>query len=165
MIKYIFLILFSLTSTYVSSQKLETLPKDEKTVYIYFSSNDNHTRKTKTSSAKGKMKQTMYYYSFSNIPETDCNRRQSDFWITTSNYKNFDAMFANKKMPTFEVNEQFLQENKNSIIDRAYMDRVGPKKTLELLRKSQHIFIIDENEKLGNRYIANQGIVGFIYEE
>ncbi|WP_433991499.1 hypothetical protein U8527_01675 [Kordia algicida OT-1] len=140
--------------------------KGEKSIFILYDATDNDVKKNLSSLANGKIKADTYYYTFLNQnKKDDCESEQFNFWITYKSYESFNDLAKNKKTSKFNVSKDFLEINKSKIINRAFMDSIGFKKTFNLLKDIEYIYLIDKQEVKNNVYTVKKVNLSFSREE
>ena len=151
MIKNIIIILSLTFSTNIYCQSYKSL-KGKDTAYFYF----DYSRQLdkKVNSIHSITKDTTYFYIFK---ENNPNERiQRKFNLIRSKYLTFSDQEANNQADVKTLTRCFLRKNKDIIIYPK--DLVGHK--MEKIIKSRSlksiIYIIDIQEKRGNKFIARE---------
>lgn len=80
-------------------------------------------------------------------------------------YKDFDQMELDKPVPIFNVNKEFVKNNKDKIISLDYMKQLGYEKFLQLFKDAKHIFLIDQTEVIDNKLTIKEVFLQYIGEE
>lgn len=149
----------------LKGQNLQDL-KNEKSIFIIYDTKDKNTKKSTSAFANGKISSDTYYYTFINSDrDEDCEPEYFNFWIKYSSYMSFNDYYNKKKTPKFKVSKDFLKINKAKIVDRAFMDSIGYKKTFDLLKNCESIYLIDKQEAEEDNYIVKKAILSFSHEE
>lgn len=161
---YLFILTLFCLGT-LKGQNLQDL-RNEKTIFIVYNVDDNNIKKQSSSITNGKIKTDTYFYTFTNHnKKDDCEPDQFNFWIKYISYESFNDLSKNKKTPKFKISKKFLEINKTKIIDRAFMDSIGYKKTFNLLNSKDSIYIVDMQECDNETCIVKKASFSFSPEE
>ena len=141
--KYLILILMLFIGITLKAQDLGKI-KSQNTFFILFESS-NSEEKIDLSRIINKNKDLRYHYRFY---KNNKSKDKLDFSFSYSKYQTFDDAHndINAAM-VFRLNKSFLRKNKDVIITRDFMEKVGKNTIVDLFfRGNIYIFLIDKLE-------------------
>ena len=98
-----------------------------------------------------------YSYEFNKKPA---------LYLNYSDYQSFDdAISKVNKSIIFNVDNSFLRQNKNIIITKELMDKIGRAKSFEILLNAKTIFLIDKEEIKKNKILIREVSLDWEREE
>lgn len=153
----IFIILFFASSA--KSQSLEKI-ENQNTFFILF---DNKNSLSKYGCGnRGKSEKCSYHFY-------KTNKEEFEFHFYYSTYPTFDDEYntLNKSM-LFKVNKSFIKKNKDIIITRNFMEKMGQETMLRLLydnRSNKIIFLINTADTNNGKLLVRQVTINYIAEE
>ena len=125
----------------------ETILNKQEVLFIYFSGDEKERKQIKNESKKSTKNE--YYYSF-------YFNKYDKVELVFKEYADFDEMHRNKPVPYFRTHKSFLKKNKQVILTKEKMIRIGFEETLFKLQRAKNIFLIDKNETEKNKIIIKQ---------
>tara|TARA_R110001606_G_C15366749_1_gene649121 strand:+ start:1017 stop:1499 length:483 start_codon:yes stop_codon:yes gene_type:complete len=154
------IILFSSLIFFSFILKAQDLNKIKKqNVFFVIFENCELTKKTDVST---KSQNRFNYYFFKKS-----DKEEFKFSFNYSKYPTYDdeSNDINERM-VYRVNKSFLRKNKDIIITRKFMEKVGEYAIIDLLfRGNKHIFIIDKSEMKNNKILLREVRFDYTAEE
>lgn len=145
-----FLILFFFTSFSLFSQNLEKLINSD-VLIVYFENNKNLFEGKKYNKTKNDILTITYnYYTISN----DNSKYMLSLYYRS--YIDFDAQINKEKAFKLIINKSFLKKNKDIILTKRFMDKIGFDETLNLFTKADTILLIDNDDIEQNKLILKE---------
>ncbi|AZJ33453.1 hypothetical protein [Tenacibaculum mesophilum] len=93
-----------------------------------------------------------YFYSFK-----ENNFKRALFNLNYSDYHDFDdAISQINKSIIFEVDKSFLKKNKEIILTKEILDKIGGQESFKLLLGAKIIFLIDKAEVKNNKILIRE---------
>ena len=135
---------YSLFIFSLNAQDIEKI-KNQKVFFVLFDTKDEYMRRVDLSTNK---KGETYSYNFYFYNNLENKKKQYGFSFSYWKYWTYDDYDAkiNERM-VFKLNKSFLRKNKDIIITREFIERIGEDAITELLADGfDHIFLIDKGE-------------------
>lgn len=148
MIRFLFLIIV-LCSQQVLSQSLDLI-EGNNVIFILFDSGKNTSKKITDINNDYVESNSIYNYFFTSTKNNVSKRFPIRFF-----YFGFLATSQSKYI-YFKAHKSFLKKNKNIIVTKEFMDKIGRQKTRELLLEAKTIFLIDKTETRNNKILIKQ---------
>ena len=128
----------------LNAQNIEKIKKNKNVFFIFFDAKDEYMRKVDNSTTNKRGE--MFNYNFYFYDKKENKKKEYDFSFSYWKYWTFDDAVSkmNERM-VFRLNKSFLRKNKDIIITRKFIERVGEDAIIRLL-KYNHIFLIDKGE-------------------
>ncbi|WP_282043872.1 hypothetical protein [Winogradskyella flava] len=114
----------------------------DNTIFIIFEDRNDLLVEKRILNLGSEMKTIHYKYFFSS-DKNDCESKNDNFWLRFSKYDDFDKLNAKEETLNFKINKSFIKKNKKILFSKKKFDNMGYCDTIEMLRKAQHIFLID----------------------
>ncbi|MHC9088061.1 hypothetical protein ACXIHB_05020 [Tenacibaculum sp. IMCC1] len=93
-----------------------------------------------------------YFYSFK-----ENNFERALFNLNYSDYHDFDdAISQINKSIIFEVDKSFLKKNKEIILTKEILDKIGGQESFKLLLGAETFFLIDKAEVKNNKILIRE---------
>jgi len=154
--KRIFILLvFFFNSNYSQAQNLLDI-KNQNVFFILFEKG-NLTKKDTIYTYNKKIREPRYsYYYYRNKNKNFISRYP--YFFNYSKYRNNrDANNQINETMVYCLHKSFLRKNKNIIITKEFMDKVGVNKIVDLIYGSnKHIFLIEEGEIKKNKILLRE---------
>ena len=97
-----------------------------------------------------------FIYRYKIYEKNKYNIQQEKITLTYNKYSDFDEMEKGNPVPVFTLNKSFLKKNKDIIITRDFMHKIGCQEASLLLRNAKTIFLIDRSEIEGKSITIKQ---------
>uniref|UniRef100_A0AB33KV34 Lipoprotein n=1 Tax=Tenacibaculum sp. Pbs-1 TaxID=3238748 RepID=A0AB33KV34_9FLAO len=124
--------------------------KNKEVVFILFEDSSSTKKDIRKKIIKGEIQKGYNYeYFFS--------KDSPFFWLSYSNYHDFDdAISQINKSIIFEVDKSFLKKNKEIILTKEILDKIGGQESFKLLLGAETIFLIDKAEVKNNKILIRE---------
>lgn len=144
------------------SQNLQKIQKQE-TVFVFFKKNKMNTKFIRKRKEKNK---TSYSYSYQYLFLNKKGILNLDFWLQYDDYSSIDDLIdkVNKSI-LFKVNKSFLRKNREIIITKKFITKIGKESFFEILKKSTSIFLIDNSETKDGLITVREVKLRYMQEE
>jgi len=120
------------------SQNLDKLKNNEVLFVISENHNGDFFKKTKVSKNEKDTKRDSFWYDY-------YFKDGSIIKFSYREYTDFDKKEKNKPALFFSINKSFLRKNKDIIITKQFMHKIGCSKSMDLLKNAKTILLIEEN--------------------
>lgn len=115
--------------------------QNENVIFVYFEKGDVYQKETVYSKTSEKeMERSSYIYSF--IEENSNTLNNETIELEYFEYVDFDEMENNNPVLLIEVNKSFLKKNKELILTRKLMHKIGFLETRKLMETTKKILLI-----------------------
>ncbi len=141
------------------SQNLKKIKQSEVLFILHNGKNENY--QTKSITQKHKDKRASIRYSFFFEEENYYSLQSEVMEFIYWHYLDFDEEDKNNPAPYFKVNQSFLRTNKDIIITREFMQKLGYAESVRLINKAQTIFFIDKSEILKKEIIIKEVLYSY----
>ncbi len=142
------ILLFTLLTFNIYSQDIEKIKQSDVFFIVHGGKNGNFETK-KENNDNSQIKTINYNYVFTDGPKSVVNKIK----LSYSNYLDFDELEKGNHTLSFKINKSFLKKNKDIIIDRKFMHKIGYYESYNLLSKAKTIFLIDKDE-INNKMVV-----------
>ncbi len=137
------LLIICLASINCFSQDLKD-KVNKNVIYIYFEKEDPYQKKTVSLKTSGKeMDRSSYIFSF--IEENNKSLNKEVIKLEYSEYADYDEMSNDNRVLLIEINKSFLKKNKNLILTRKIMHKIGFIETRKIIERTKKILLIENN--------------------
>jgi len=152
------LVLITVVCLSVMNFKAQNLSdiKNHNVFFIFFEKGD-FTKKITTYIIVEKNKTPRHSYFYYTNKNKSFNSRHPYYFSYSKFQNNRDANNQINETMLYSLNKSFLRKNKNIIITKKFMDKVGVNKIVDLFYGSnKHVFIIDKDEMNGNKILLRE---------
>ncbi|WP_034043684.1 hypothetical protein [Wocania ichthyoenteri] len=138
------------TSLTLFAQNLDDIKKTD-VLIVYFENDRNSFVGREYDKKKNNIETILYkYYSINNEDNTHT------LVLCYRTYMDFDAQFKGEKALVLPLNKSFLRKNKDIILTKKFMDKIGFSETLSLFSKAKTILLIDNNDSVNNKLVLKE---------
>lgn len=158
-IKIISILSIFLTSFILKAQNFDRIKEQN----VFFVLMDKKDKLAKFGYSKNKKNPNCDYYFFKK------NKVPFEYGFSYSKYPTFDDIINNlNKTMVFRMDKSFIRKNKDIIITREFMEKMGKNTILDLLysdRSNKTIFMINTAETKNGKIILREVTIDYTAEE
>lgn len=152
-----FMISFFILSCGSLNTALYDFEQNESLIVLYDDYKNDRTKERWEVNIVNPEKHNYRYYYFYNLVD--------NISLSFREYGDFDKQYYDQPMLFFKVNKSFLRKNKDIILTKEKMLKLGYEKTFKLFYNAKHILLIDKNEIEKGRVVIKEVFFANAIEE